>query len=57
MQKLVGNGYGLELSDTARSDGALIYFDSLYQIDDEQYNADILTSNDLYIEQIQSNIS
>lgn len=56
-QKLVGNGYGLELSDTVRSDGAIIYFDSLYQIDDEQYNTDILTSNDLYIEQIQSNIS
>lgn len=53
---LVGNGYGIELSQAVRNEWWLVYFDGLYQLPDLWNNADLLASNEEFLRNIQQNM-
>jgi hypothetical protein len=56
-KSLVGNWYGLELSNITRDTGGLVYFNWLYQMPQTPDTSALLSSSNAYLAQLQNNIT
>lgn len=53
----VSNDYWIKLNSDVRSEGGLVYFDWLYQVDYTYDNSDLLSENKKYLENLKSSVS
>ena len=53
----VYDGYGISLNAGARNDGALVYFDGIYQVQQNASNLNLLKNNKSYLDAVAKNVN